>query len=395
MTSIPQTLNRAARDGARVRTERWMTCMAAGLFMVMNGGCGRDSASQASATTRQAVPVTVASVERRDVPDQVLAIGTVEPVESVMLKPQVDGQLVESRFVEGQEVRAGDLMLVIDTRPFEAELAAAQAALARDTALAEDAERVAQQTAEALKDRASSPREAEKARADADAARAQVESDVAAVNLAKLRLEYCSIRAPISGQAGSLLVKPGNVVKENESELVQINQIAPINVSFAVPEQNLARIRMHQSVSPLSIDVTIPGDARPAIHGSLTFIDNRVDTTTGTIRLKGTFANDDRRLWPGQFVNVVLTVTIDRGALVAPSSAVQMGQKGQFAFVVKPDKTVEQRSVVVSRAADQISVISDGLSEGEVVVTDGQLRLTPGASVEIVNQRVSAERTSP
>jgi multidrug efflux system membrane fusion protein len=345
-----------------------------------------------------AVPVTVGQVTRRDMPEQLLGIGTIESAESVMLRPQIDGQLIEVKFEEGQDVKAGDVMFMVDPRPYEAALAEAEAMLAKDQVMAEDAERAAAQMAEALANRAISRRDADKAQAEARAARAQVSSDQAAVDAARLRLEYCRVTSPIDGRAGSLLANVGNIVEARQTDLVQINQIAPIYASFAVPEQNLARIRAQQAAAPLRVAATIPGtgsDAGEPIQGELSFIDNKVDTTTGTVRLKAVFENADRRLWPGQFVNLVLTISVESGAVVAPSSAVQKGQGGTFVYVVKDDRTVEQRAVVSSRRIGNDLVISSGLQPGETVVTDGQLRLVPGAAIEIVEKAPASPQPEP
>jgi multidrug efflux system membrane fusion protein len=353
----------------------------AGAALVV-GGCDRSNAPAADQAKPPAVPVSIGQVQLRDMPDEIQGIGNVESLAAITLRPQVDGQLTQAKFVEGQEVTAGELLLVIDPRPFQAALDQAQAKLAMDTARAEDAQKAAAQMAEALQGRAMSQREADRAQSEAQALQAQVESDKAAVEAARLQVEYCSITAPITGRAGALLVKPGNVVKANETDLVQINQLAPIYVSFSLPEQQLARVRAEQAKAPLPIQAVIPGDSAAPVGGTLVFIDNRVDQATGTIRMRGEFANDDRRLWPGQFVNVVLIVKTDANALVVPAGAVQTGQGGSFVFVVKPDRTVEQRWVTIQRRVGSSIVISHGLAAGETVVTDGQLRLVPGSTIE-------------
>ena len=373
--------------------QQFMRLMSLAGLMLLSS-CKHEATPVASAASRQAVPVTVAAVVREDVPEQIRTIGNVEAMAVITIKPQVDGHLIKANFTEGQEVKAGDLLLEIDPRPYQAALAEAEATLARNAIVAEDAERAAQQMAEALRGKAMSQREADKARAGANAARAQVQSDAALVDAAKLKLEYCSIHAPIDGRAGALMAKPGNVVEANQTELVQINQVDPIYVSFAMPEQHLAPIRANQTHGPLTVDVIIPGDSGEPVLGELTFIDNRVDMSTGTIRLKATFANQERRLWPGQFVNVILTVATQRNALLTPASAVQSGQKGQYVFVAKADNTVEQRSVSVGSTVGDRTVILQGLTEGEIVVTDGQLRLVPGAAIQVNTNAPPAERTS-
>ena len=361
---------------------RAIMCSALAAVFLGLAACSRDAAAPTQNAARQAVPVRIAQVVQRDMPEEIRTVGNVESIASITIKPQVDGQLVEAHIDDGQDVKAGQTLFLIDRRPFEAVLAEAQAALAKDQAMADDAARAALQMADAFQNRAIAQREADKAKAAADAARAQVQSDQATIDAAKLKLEYCTIKASQDGRAGSLMVKPGNVVEANKTELVQINQIAPVYVSFAVPEQNLPRIRAQQAQAPLLTQALIPGESSAAISGQLTFIDNKVDAASGTIRLKATFANSDRRLWPGQFINIVLFIVTERNAVVAPASAVQSSQKGSFVFVVKPDMTVEQRLVTVGRTVGDQSVISQGLAAGETVVTDGQLRLVPGALIE-------------
>jgi multidrug efflux system membrane fusion protein len=223
----------------------------------------------------------------------------------------------------------------------------------------------------------------EKIRSDADALEATVLADKAAVENAKIQLDYCSIRSPLDGRTGSLSVKQGNIIKADDITLVVIHQIIPIDVSFSVPEQFLPEIRKRMASKKLQIEASSPqSDERPE-KGTITFVDNAVDTSTGTIRLKGTFANRERKLWPGQFVNVVLTLTEEPNVIVVPSQAIQTGQEGPYVFVVKPDLTVESRQVVAGRTVNDETVIQDGLQADERVVTDGQLRLYPGAKVEI------------
>jgi multidrug efflux system membrane fusion protein len=345
-------------------------------------GCGSKASSAAPPPGGGApTPVTIATVGRADVPVDIRAIGTVEPLASVVIKPQVAGLLVDVRFEEGADVRAGDLLLQIDPRPFQAALHVAEAELARDQAVAGDKKEAAEQIEGALQKSAVSQRSASQARADADAALAVVKKDEATVENARLQLEYGSIRAPFDGRTGKLEVKRGSVVKANETEMLSIHQIVPIRVAFAVPEKHLSDIRKASADAQLAVQAQVPG-ADPPVQGVLTFVDNSVDTTTGTIRLMATFANEDRRLWPGQFVQVSLRTGIDRDVVVVPARAVQTGQKGSFVFVVGSDRKVETRPVSVRRTAGDASVIAEGLSAGEIVVTDGQLRLVPGARVE-------------
>jgi len=218
-------------------------------------------------------------------------------------------------------------------------------------------------------------------RTNADALAASARADKAAIDKARIDLSYCSIQSPIDGRTGALLVHPGNLVKDNDAALVVLNQVHPIYVTFSVPEQHLADIKRYQAAVPLRVEAIIPNQEQNPAKGELTFIDNAVDSTTGTIKLKATFANPDNWLWPGQFVNVALTLTTQANAVVAPSQAVETGQAGQYVFVVKPDRTVEYRPVVVASAIGNETVIQKGLAAGETLVTDGQLRQVPGMKV--------------
>jgi multidrug efflux system membrane fusion protein len=349
--------------------------------LTTSGGCSRDGGASAGARPPQALPVVVAHAQRRDFPEKLEAIGLVEPAASVLLKPQIEGKLLEAKFVEGQEVKAGELMLVVDPRPFEAALHMAEANLAKAKAVAGDAARQAEQMKTASRGSAASTREVDQAQAAADAAQAEVLASQARVELAQLALEYCSIRAPITGRTGTLLVKPGTVLKANETELVEVSQIAPINVAFSVPERHLGVIRARQAQGPLRVEATVPDNGGPSAVGELTFIDSKVDSATGTIRLRATLPNDDRRLWPGAYVNAALTLGVQRGAVVVPSPAVQVGQKGTYVFVVK-DGVAEERPVKVGRVELEETIIAEGLTGDETVVVDGQLRLLPGSKVE-------------
>jgi len=351
----------------------------------------KGSAQQARGP--EGVPVTVATVAKKDVPLLVRAVGAVEPMESVQIRSQVAGQLQQVHFREGQEVKKGDLLFTIDARPHRAALLQAQGALARDRARARDAEATAKRLESLVKKEYVTQQQAESARAEANAAQATLLADEAAVETARLSLAYCAIRSPISGRTGSVLVKAGNVVKVSDTILVLIDQLRPIYVSFSVPERALPQIRARiRDRLPV---LAQPSDQKPgevpeartmrgeAQQGELTFVDNAVNTVTGTILLKGTFANADESLWPGQYVVVTLTVGEQREAVVAPAVAVQRGQQGQYAFVVKQDGTVESRPVTVGSSDERQAVIDKGLAPGEVVVTDGQLRLSPGTKVQV------------
>ena len=361
------------------------------LCAVLAAGCkGR---AQQGGQQGEGVPVTVAQVEKKNVPQQVTAIGTVEPMQTVQVRTQVTGTLVGVHFREGQEVKRGDLLFTLDPRPYQAALAQAQSAVARDRAKLLDAESNARRLTELAQKEYVTAQQAESARADAASLKATVAADEAAVEQARLNLAYCTIRAPVTGRTGSVLVHAGNVVKANDIVLVVIDQLQPIYVSFSVPERVLPQVRARAGeqlpvVARLSDqkpgEVPESGAIRgEAAQGTLTFVDNAVNSLTGTILLKATFPNTDETLWPGSFAMATVTLGELRDAVVAPSQAVQRGQQGQYVFVVKQDGTVESRPVTVSLQDDRQSVIEKGLAPGEVVVTDGQLRLAPGARVQV------------
>jgi membrane fusion protein, multidrug efflux system len=366
---------------------RSLASAAAAGLVVLSSGCSRRDPAPAGApgpASGAAVPVTVATAERRDVPEILRAIGTVEPAETVVLRPQVAGQLLEAKFTEGQDVKAGEVLLLIDPRPFQAEVHEAEANVARTRALAADATRWLERLEQAESGGATSSRETEQARAAAEAAQAAVLAAEAQLEQAQLNLAYCTITSPINGRAGSLLVKPGNVVKENETALVEVNQIAPINAVFAVPEKHLGTVLERQNAGALQVEAAPPERPDRVSQGRLAFVDNKVDSATGTIRLRAWFANDDGRLWPGEFVNVALTLGVRRGAVTIPARALQASQRGTFVYVVTSG-AAEERPVKAADNEGQVVVVTEGLSGGETVVTDGQLRLFPGAKVQAQN----------
>ncbi len=328
-------------------------------------------------------PVVVGLATKKTVPVELRAIGNVQAFSTVMVKSKVGGELVRVHFIEGQDVKRGDLLLTIDPRPYEAALKEAEANLQRDLARARNATEDARRYESLIQRKVVSTQQYDKIRSDADALEATVVADRAAVENANIQLNYCSIRSPIDGRTGSLAVKQGNIIKADDITLVVINQIIPIDVSFAVPEQFLPEIQKRMAAKKLQVEASSPQSDERSEKGTITFVDNAVDTSTGTIRLKGTFANPERKLWPGQFVNVVLTLTEEPNVIVVPSQAIQTGQEGQYVFVVKPDLTVESRQVVAGRAFNGETVVQKGLQADERVVTDGQLRLSPGARVEI------------
>ena len=350
------------------------------LFLTFfSSACSNDKSKKPSPP----VPVTVDTAVQKTVPVQLRAIGNGEAHSTVTVKSKVGGELVRVHFTEGQDVRKGDLLFTIDPRPYEAALKQAEANLQRDLAKAKSASEDAVRYESLIQRQVVSPQQYEKVRADADALEATVLADRAAVDNAKIELGYCTIYSPIDGRTGSLIVKQGNIIKAEDINLVVINQIVPIEVTFSVPEQFLPEIKRYMASGKLQVEALIPGDEEHPGKGVITFVDNAVDTNTGTIRLKGTFANTNRRLWPGQFVNVILTLTTEPNAILVPSQAVQTGQEGQYVFVIKRDLTAEQRSVVTGRTLNNETIVEKGLQAGERVVTDGQLQLVPGTKVEV------------
>ena len=358
--------------------------LAALLAVAILSGCSSKSAQSAGpGPSAQVVPVVVATVQQRNVPLQLRAIGRVETFSTVSLKSQVSGEILSVHFKPGQDVKKGDLLFKVDSRTFEAALRQAEGNLARDMAQLENAQIQARRYAQLAEQGIVATQLADQTTANADALDASVRADRAAIDYAKLQIEYCTIRSPMDGRTGTLLVYPGTLVKSNDVPiLVVINQISPAYVEFAIPEQNLTAVKRHMASGKLPVEAEIPDDTRPA-HGTLSFVDNTVDRTTGTIRLRATYSNEDARLWPGQFVNVTLTLAEQANAIVAPSEAVQTGQAGQFVFVVKSDNSAEMRPVTVSRTTDGLAIIEKGLQPGETVVTDGQVSLVPNAKVSI------------
>ena len=331
------------------------------------------------------VPVTVAKAEQKNVPVQIRAIGSVQPVSTVAVRAQVNGQLTRVWFREGDEVRRGQMLFTIDPRPYEAALQQAQANLARDEANLKNAESQAQRYAGLVQKDYVTKEEYDKMTAEAEAARATAAADRAAVENTRLQLSYCSIVSPIDGRTGSLMVHAGNLVSANStSPLVVINQVAPVYVQFAIPEAQLGQVRARGGIN-VPVAAAPQGGGNTIATGKLSFIDNAVDATTGTITLKALFPNDNRALWPGQFVTVAMTLRERPNAVVVPAQAVQTGQRGQYVYVVKPDASVEMRPVSVEESVNQETIIGSGVQPGETVVTDGQLRLTPKSHVDVKN----------
>lgn len=364
--------------------------IALALLTALLPACSGDKSAQGK---RPPVPVTIGIVIKQSIPVQIRAIGNVEAYSTVSIKARVNGELTGVHFQEGKDVNKGDLLFTIDPRPYKAALDSAKANLLKNTALYKKAEEDEKRYSELYKEQLVSRSQYEQTFANAEALKATVEADKAAVENAELQLSYCTIHAPISGKTGSLLFNKGNQIKANdEKAMVVINQIQPAYVNFSVPEQKIPEIKKYMSKGSLKIEAVISKDYQDTEKGTLIFIDNAVDTTTGTLRLKGTFTNKSKRLWPGQFVNVVMTLTTQPDAIVVPLQAVQTGQSGQYVFVVKNDMTVEMRPVVVSMNFNDKAVIEKGLQFDEKVVTDGQMKLTPGAKIEIKDSKENKEK---
>lgn len=354
------------------------------LLSLILGGCsdlqnGRSKAEERP--KKRVVPVLVGTSEKKTIPVEIRAIGTVEPFATVAIKSQLTGTLRSVHFKEGDEVNKGDLLFTVDPRPFIAQLNQAQGALARDRAEHDNARKELERYTQAAKKGYVSTEQAEQAETKVATLAATIKADEAAVENARLQLEFCTIAAPIAGRTGELLVTEGNLIKANaDTAMVTINQISPIKVAFTVPGKHFGEIRRYQGQGSLLVMLTGPdGDG---LTGTFSFLDNSLDATTGTLRLKAEFANTDKTLWPGQFVEVRLQLTSRPDLTVVPSSAVQIGQDGPHIFVVKEDLTVEYRNITTGPTLGGMTVVEAGVVPGEKVVTDGQLQLKNGSKVE-------------
>jgi multidrug efflux system membrane fusion protein len=377
-------------------------------FVLIYSACSNEKPKKPASVS---FPVTVSTVTQKTVPVQLRAIGNVQAYSTVTIKSKVGGEVIRVHFKEGQDVKKGEPLFTIDPRPFEAALKEAEAKLEKDLAQvqqakanlerdlvrAKNAEEDARRYEFLIQKGVVARQQYEKLRADADAleatvladraaienAEAAVRADKAAIENAKIQLGYCFIRSPMDGRTGGLLIQQGNIVKAEDVHLVVIHQVIPIYVAFSIPEQYLSEVKKYMASGKLQVEAVAPMNEERSEKGIITFVDNAVDSSTGTIRLKGTFANQEKRLWPGQFINVVLILTTEPNAIVIPSRAIQTGQEGQYVFIVKPDFTVESRPVVLGQAINNETVVQKGLHVDEKVVTDGQLRLYSGARVEI------------
>ncbi len=331
-----------------------------------------------------AIPVSIAPVLLEVVPFRLQAIGNVEAYSTVTVKARVDGQIVEVGFKEGEEVPRGRVLFKIDPRPYQAALRQAQANFLRDTSQKDQARSQERRYQELLAKNFVSKEAYAQIRTNADTAEAVAQGSRAALDNATLNLEYCTIRSPIDGYPGKIQIQMGNLVKANDTlPLVVINQVHPIYVNFSVPEQQLRAVRGYMSSGPLAVEALAPGSDQSAASGTLVFVDNAVDPSTGTIKLRAQFKNNENALWPGQFVNVRIKLYDQKDALIVPSRSVQTGPAGQYVFVIKPDMTTEVRKVTVERTEGDSAIIANGLEKGEQVVTQGQLRLGAGAKVVV------------
>ena len=344
---------------------------------------------------KAAPPVTVATAEQRDIPVNINAIGNVDPIQTVQIRSMVNGQIDQVLFKEGQEVRQGDMLFKLDQKPFVADLDRNVALLHKDEAQAANSAMQARRYDELEKQGVISKEVGDQQRAQAQVDASAVNSDRAAVEASRVQLQYSEIRSPIDAKTGAVLATKGNLVKANDTPyLVQLNQIAPIYVTFSVPEIDLPTVKAY-AAAKRKVLAFPKGETGNPSEGVLTFIDNAVDTTTGTVKLKATFDNKDRRLWPGEFVDVALNLSTQKNAVIVPSTAVQTGQQGQYVYVVKPDNTAESRFIAVERTYQNVSIVSKGLAAGERVVVDGQLRVAPNMKVDVTSTVPTSANSSP
>jgi multidrug efflux system membrane fusion protein len=344
---------------------------------------GRAKESRKAPRGAPAIPVVVAEAAMKTVAFRLTAIGNAEAVATVAVKARVDGQIVSVNFKEGQEVRKGEVLFNIDPRPFQAALRQAEANFLRDKAQRDQARSQEKRYQELLEKNFISKEAYAQIRTNAETAEATAKASEAALENARLNLDYCTIKSPIDGYVGRTLLQAGNLVKANDVlPLIVINQVKPIYVNFAVPEQSLPMVRKYMAEGPLAVEALAPGTAKPLAEGRVRFVDNAVDPNTGTIKVRAQFDNRDASLWPGQFVNVSVRLYEEHDAIVVPSRALQTGPDGQYVYIVKPDLTAEVRKVAVERGDGDDSIVK-GIAKGEKVVTRGALRLSPGIKVEI------------
>ncbi len=334
------------------------------------------------------VQVSTAFVEEKSVPLEVHATGTVEPLRTITVRPQVGGVLERVLFTEGDDVREGQVLFEIDRRPLEAELKRAESERAQYVARLQNADRQARRSEDLIRSGLATQSQYDDLRTAADVLRATVDTDTQLVEAARLQWEHATIRSPITGRTGGLLVHAGNVVRVDDTPLVSINQIQPIQVRFPVPAMYLPDVR--KSGGSAGVRVLPSREREREVRGVLSFVDNAVNTDTGTVLCKARFENQDGALWPGQFADVVMSLRADSHAVTVPSMAVQSGQDGPFVFVVKPDMTVEARNVEVQRSYEGWAVVTKGVAVGEQLVADSLVRLAPGSRIEVRSARKSS-----
>ncbi len=333
------------------------------------------------------MPVVAGEVKKQDVPVWLDGIGTVQAFNTVTMRARVDGEIQKIAFTEGQDVKAGDLLAVIDARPLQAAVTQAEAKKKQDEALLANARAVLARNTDLIQKRVLDQQTFDTSKYQADQLAAQVQADQGALDAAKVQLDYTRVIAPIDGRTGVRLVDAGNVVRaSDQTGIVVITQLKPVSVVFTLPEANLRAIRDRQAAAPdepVKVVALDRANTASLAEGTLTVVDNQIDQTTGTIRLKATFANEDLRLWPGQFINARLLVDVKKGGLIVPANVIQRGPQGSYAYVIKPDLTAEMRPVSVAQTEDGMALVDKGLNEGERVVVDGQYKLQPGGKVEI------------
>lgn len=391
MLSMKQTADRPGMGSRGIKSSGLILVMGLLLALAAQMLLASCSARKEPAKSRAPVPVKVAMAVRKSVPIRIRAIGNVEAYASVSVRSQVTGMLEQAHFREGADVRKGQLLFSIDRRPYEAAVRRAKAALARDAAQERFASVQTGRYAELLKEGIVTRDQHDQLAANAESLAESVRAGRASLDDALLQLGYCSIRSPISGRTGNLVVQRGNLVKANDAQaLVTINQVSPVYVTFSVPEKDLAELRKYAASGTLKMEAFLTETGQRE-KGVLSFIDNSVDASTGTIRIKGEFANRDRNLWPGQFVTVLLTLKTISDALVVPSRAVQTGQSGFYVFVVKPGGALDMRTVTAGGIHDGETIILKGLAPGETVVTDGHLQLAPDSVVSVKREIVNGK----
>jgi multidrug efflux system membrane fusion protein len=349
-------------------------------LLLVSTGCAKKAEKPKG---RPPALVVTAVASRQDVPVQLRAIGTMEASESIAVRTQISGELTKVAFREGQDVQKGALLFQLDSRTYLAAIRKAEATLARDRVIFANARKDYERYSQLVKDGIVTQEQAEGYRTKAESASADVAADQAAVDSAREQLAFCTITSPITGRLGVLAVDRGNVVKANDTVLVTINKLVPINASFTIPEKELSQLKLHMAAGTVAVEAEVPGSLTGKETGAVSFLDNTVDPTTGTIRLKAAFGNAKKQLWPGQFVNLSVTLAMIKNAVVVPSQAIQTGQRGQFVFVVKPDASAELRQVVAGPVVQGVTVVEKGLQQGEQVVVDGQMRVVPGGKIEV------------